>query len=55
MNILITGRDGYIGGHVAKQPSDLSDHDITIIDNLFTGNKNALLYGKSDGQILWSL
>ena len=41
MNILLTGGAGYIGSHVALSLLD-SGNDITIIDNLTTGNKDIL-------------
>lgn len=46
MNILITGGAGYIGSHVVKQLGELTHHNITTIDNLSTGNKDAVLYGE---------
>lgn len=42
MNILITGGAGYIGSHVAKQLLETTDHSITILDNLSTGNTSTL-------------
>jgi UDP-glucose 4-epimerase len=42
MNILITGGAGYIGSHVAKQLLEGTAHNIIIIDNLSTGNKQTL-------------
>ncbi len=42
MNILITGAAGYIGSHVAKQLLETTKHDITILDNLSTGNMKTL-------------
>lgn len=44
-NILVTGGAGYIGSHVVKMLGELG-HDITIIDNLSTGRKESILYGK---------
>ena len=35
-NILITGGAGFIGSHIANELMD--DNNITIIDNLSTGN-----------------
>ena len=46
MDILITGGAGYIGSHVVKQLGEKTDHKITTLDNLSTGNKKAVLYGK---------
>ena len=39
MNILLTGGAGYIGSNTALALLDRG-HQITIIDNLSTGNKN---------------
>lgn len=44
-NILVTGGAGYIGSHVVKQLGE-AGHNITIIDNLSTGKKESVLYGK---------
>ena len=41
-NILITGGAGYIGSHVAKQLLETTNHSITILDNLSTGNTKTL-------------
>ena len=41
MNILITGGAGYIGSNVAHLLID-TGHQVTIIDNLVTGNKNII-------------
>ena len=38
-NILLTGGAGYIGSHVAHLLID-KGYDVTVIDNLITGNKN---------------
>ena len=46
MDILITGGAGYIGSHVVKQLGERTDHKITTLDNLSTGNRKAVLYGK---------
>lgn len=45
MRILITGGAGYIGSHVVKALGTLG-HDLTIYDNLSTGFKEAITYGK---------
>ncbi len=47
MNILITGGAGYIGSHVAKQLLEFSKNNITILDNLSTGNEKTLQTLKS--------
>lgn len=44
MNVLITGGAGYIGSHVVKELSS-SGHGLTIVDNLSTGHKEAVLSG----------
>ncbi len=45
MNILITGGAGYIGSHVVKQLGEKTDYNLTVLDNLVTGFKSAVLYG----------
>ena len=45
MNILITGGAGYIGSHVVKALGTLG-HNITVYDNLSTGHREAVLFGK---------
>lgn len=45
MQILITGGAGYIGSHVLKALSN-SGHQITILDNLSTGNRKAITHGE---------
>jgi len=47
MNILITGGAGYIGSHVAKQLLETTKHNVIILDNLSTGNKQTLKTLKS--------
>lgn len=46
MNVLVTGGAGYIGSHVVKQLGETTDHNIIVIDNLSTGNQEAVLYGE---------
>ena len=41
MNILLTGGAGYIGSHVALSLLDTGEQ-VTVIDNLITGNKEVL-------------
>jgi len=45
MKILVTGGAGYIGSHVVKQLGE-KDFDILVVDNLSTGHKEAVLYGR---------
>ena len=42
MNILITGGAGYIGSHVVKQLLETTKYNVTILDNLSTGNYSTL-------------
>ncbi|MFW5887643.1 MAG: UDP-glucose 4-epimerase GalE [Bacteriovoracia bacterium] len=43
--ILVTGGAGYIGSHVVRQLGE-KNHEIVVVDNLSTGNKDAVLHGK---------
>ena len=43
--VLITGGAGYIGSHVVKMLGELG-HDLVIVDNLETGLKESVLYGR---------
>lgn len=45
MSILVTGGAGYIGSHVVSLLGE-AGHDIVILDNLSTGKKENILYGK---------
>jgi len=45
MRVLVTGGAGYIGSHVVKQLG-AAGHDATILDNLSTGRREAVLSGK---------
>ncbi|MGZ3607490.1 MAG: UDP-glucose 4-epimerase GalE [Syntrophales bacterium] len=45
MKILVTGGAGYIGSHVVNALGECG-HDIIVFDNLSTGHKWAVLYGK---------
>lgn len=45
MKILITGGAGYIGSHVLNLLGQ-QGHDIVVVDNLSTGRKESILYGK---------
>ena len=46
MKILVTGGAGYIGSHMVKALGENRGHDIIVYDNLSTGNKDSLLYGR---------
>ena len=43
--VLVTGGAGYIGSHVVKQLGGRGE-SIVVLDNLSTGKKDAVLYGK---------
>jgi len=43
--VLVTGGAGYIGSHVVKALGEKS-YDILVLDNLSTGHKKSVLYGK---------
>ena len=43
--ILITGGAGYIGSHVVKALGE-KGHEILVYDNLSTGHRDLVLYGK---------
>jgi UDP-glucose 4-epimerase len=45
MKVLITGGAGYIGSHVVNLLGQCG-HELVIVDNLSTGKKEALLYGR---------
>lgn len=45
MSILVTGGAGYIGSHVVSLLGEATE-DIVVIDNLSTGRKENLLFGK---------
>jgi UDP-glucose 4-epimerase len=44
MNILVVGGAGYIGSHMVKQLLD-SGHDVSALDNLSNGHRDAVLDG----------
>jgi UDP-glucose 4-epimerase len=44
-SVLVTGGAGYIGSHVVKQLGEQTNYEITVIDNLSTGMKEAVFYG----------
>lgn len=43
--ILVTGGAGYIGSHVVRQLGERGEN-LVVLDNLSTGNKDAVLYGQ---------
>ena len=43
--VFIIGGAGYIGSHMAKH-ADLAGYDVVVLDNLSTGHKDAVKYGK---------
>jgi UDP-glucose 4-epimerase len=45
MKILVTGGAGYIGSHVVKALG-LEGHDVVVYDNLSTGHRKAVTFGK---------
>lgn len=46
MKILITGGAGYIGSHIVKLLGETTDNDLTVLDNLSTGRRDAVLFGR---------
>ncbi len=44
-SILVTGGAGYIGSHAVRQLGE-SGYNVIILDNLYTGFKEAVLYGE---------
>lgn len=51
MKILITGGAGFIGSHLVYQLLELG-HNITVLDNLSTGNRTHL---PADGFVFWKI
>jgi UDP-glucose 4-epimerase len=45
MKILVTGGAGYIGSHMVKSLGE-KGHDVVIYDNLSTGHRDSVLYGR---------
>ncbi|MDY3132559.1 MAG: UDP-glucose 4-epimerase GalE [Campylobacter lanienae] len=50
MNILITGGAGYIGSHVLKALLEKNSDKITVIDNFYSGSRDALIALESVGK-----
>ena len=50
MNILITGGAGYIGSHVLKAILEKNSDKITVIDNFYSGSRDALVALESVGK-----
>ena len=46
MKILVTGGAGYIGSHMVRTLGEKGDYDIVVYDNLSTGNRDSLLFGR---------
>lgn len=46
MKILVTGGAGYIGSHMVKALGEKGHRDIVVYDNLSTGHKDSLLFGR---------
>ncbi|RPI37379.1 MAG: UDP-glucose 4-epimerase GalE [Nitrospiraceae bacterium] len=46
MKILVTGGAGYIGSHMVKALGEKGNYDIVVYDNLSTGHKDSLLFGR---------
>lgn len=47
MKILLTGGAGYIGSHVLNKLGE-QGHEIVVLDNLSTGRKESILYGRHE-------
>lgn len=45
MHILVCGGAGYIGSHMARRLS-MDGHDVTVLDNLSTGHREAARWGR---------
>lgn len=45
-SVLVTGGAGYIGSHMVKMLGERTGAEITVIDNLSTGKKEAVLHGE---------
>ena len=60
-SVLVTGGAGYIGSQVVRQLGEQTNYEITVIDNLSTGLKEAVVYGDlivedlSNAPALWEI
>ena len=54
MKLLVTGGAGYIGSHVLNLLGQ-EDHEIVVVDNLSTGRKESILYGRHEEKNLEDL
>lgn len=60
MKILVTGGAGYIGSHMVRTLGE-NGHDVVVYDNLSSGHRDSLLYGRlvvadlADRETLWIL
>jgi UDP-glucose 4-epimerase len=46
MKILVTGGAGYIGSHMVRTLGEKGDHELVVYDNLSTGNRESVLFGR---------
>ena len=49
MRVLITGGAGFLGSHLTKALLDLN-HEVTVVDNFYTGHGRSLLKKVCNGQ-----
>ncbi len=54
MKILITGGAGYIGSHVVNLLG-LAGHELVVVDDLTTGRKESILFGRHEKQDIGNL
>jgi UDP-glucose 4-epimerase len=46
VKILVTGGAGYIGSHMVRTLGEKGEHEIIVFDNLSTGNRDSVLFGR---------